>query len=671
MFRTIWGKLLLSYLIVALIGGCISIFGISSLRATNVQLKRVVSVSIPMLHAMLEIDGAATEIKNLAANFALANGETTSAEGTAAAERKSEFLAYIDRLARWQKIYRELVPLDDDNRQAILAAISKSEAEVVDLANDLIFFKETKVLGQQVLEEQEALEKTTTVLTQVIDEAVASELDSLQKENYQADQAVRHVLEINAALCFVMLVLLIVMGSYVPRSIARRLKHLEVNARKVAEGALDVKVEIGGGDEISTLSQVFNDMTVKLSAAHAAELKAAAALRTKVKELQKAKKATLELLEDVEQQKDIAERERAKDDAMLTSIGEGMIVVDQAGTIIKINVVAQEILALPEQSEGLSMYTAVSLFDEKNVQIAPEKLPAFLALNQGVVSKETFELHLEAGRKRIIAFAANPVRQRGQVIGAITIVRDVTKEREVDRMKTEFISLASHQLRTPLSAIRWYTEMLLNGDAGDLKKEQKDFAENVYSSTERMIQLVSSLLNISRIESGRIIVDPQPTNLKDLVEGVVKDLKAKLDEKGHKLIVSAHPELPLINIDPRLIRQVYLNLLSNSVKYTPKGGEISIFISRKDENIISQVTDNGYGVPKNQQSRLFEKFFRAENVAKVETDGTGLGLYLVKAIIESSGGKIWFESEEGKGTTFWFSLPVAGSIAKAGEVTID
>jgi len=368
--------------------------------------------------------------------------------------------------------------------------------------------------------------------------------------------------------------------------------------------------------------------------------------------------------------------ERQRDEATLQSMNEGLIAVDDKDRVIVINPVAINMLGLKDEDSvvGKEVHDVFELFeadDKANKPIATKDLPSHRVLTTKKPVEGVYGFMTGQKQRHLMNVEVSPVELDNEIVGVVTVMRDVTKEKEVDRMKTEFISLASHQLRTPLSAIKWFSEMLVAGDAGKLKPEQMEFAQSIAGSTERMIALVNSLLNISRIESGRIMVDPKPTDLEELVNGIVTDLKGKTEEKKQSFVISVHQDLPKINLDPRLIGQVYLNLLTNAIKYTPAGGEISVFISRKGDEIISQVADNGYGIPKEQQTRVFEKFFRAANAVKVETDGTGLGLYLIKAIVESSGGKIWFKSEEGKGTSFWFSMPTSGMKPKEGEVTLD
>ena len=291
------------------------------------------------------------------------------------------------------------------------------------------------------------------------------------------------------------------------------------------------------------------------------------------------------------------------------------------------------------------------------------------------ISKKTFSGEInnirKNGEKYISTAEIFPILDdHHRILYFVDIETDTTRDQEVDQMKSEFVSFASHQLRTPLTAMKWFAEMLLNGDAGKITTEQREFVQNMYSSTSRMIDLVKDLLDISRIESGRIIIEPKPTDLIKLVQEILVEEKVKLKNKQQQIIPVFNKKLPKVNLDPLLVRNVYLNLINNAIKYTPNKGKININISRKKNDILTQISDNGLGIPREQQSQVFQKFFRAANAVKIETEGSGLGLYLVKAIIESSGGKIWFDSIEGQGTTFWFSLPIKGVHAKKGEIRL-
>ncbi|HJX59610.1 MAG TPA: ATP-binding protein [Patescibacteria group bacterium] len=292
------------------------------------------------------------------------------------------------------------------------------------------------------------------------------------------------------------------------------------------------------------------------------------------------------------------------------------------------------------------------------------------------IDKHTFHGEVnnirKGGRPYTAEVSISPVlNDKGEIVYFVGIERDITREKDIDRMKTEFVSLASHQLRTPLTAVKWFIEMLLDGDAGTLNDEQSKYLRNVYQSNERMIELVNSLLNVSRIESGRIIVEPSPTNIASLVNEVVSKLKPTMAEKDIKLVLKIEDNIPSIDLDQKLVFNVYENLLVNSTKYSFPEGVITLAIYKEGEFLISAVEDHGVGIPTHEQERVFLKFYRGTNVVKEHSEGSGLGLYLAKAIVESSGGKIWFKSEEGKGSTFYFSLPLSGMKSKSGEVTLS
>ncbi len=290
-------------------------------------------------------------------------------------------------------------------------------------------------------------------------------------------------------------------------------------------------------------------------------------------------------------------------------------------------------------------------------------------------NKKTFEGEITNKRKdgqiyQAVTSISPILDSQGNIQFFVGIERDVTKERAVDRMKTEFVSLSSHQLRTPLTAVKWGLETVLNGDMGVLNEKQKEHLKDVADSNEQEIELVNSLLNVSRIESGRILVNPHPTNIVRLANNVVSRLKIELAKKDISLVMNVEGNPPELMLDTKLIENVYQNIIDNSVNYSPAGSKIILSISVKDGEIVSSIADEGIGVPENEKVEIFKKFYRSSNAKQIRPDGSGLGLYIAKSIVESSGGKIWLESSVGHGTTFFFTLPLTGMKAKEGEVTL-
>lgn len=248
----------------------------------------------------------------------------------------------------------------------------------------------------------------------------------------------------------------------------------------------------------------------------------------------------------------------------------------------------------------------------------------------------------------------------GEIKFFVGMERDITEQKKLEEARINFVSVASHQLRTPITAIKWIVELLMGGNMGTLNKEQADLMGDLSSSVSRMIKLINGLLNIARIESQNLIVAPEPVNLKMIYDDVLKELESAAETKSQKFIFTDESGLDSFITDRHLFFEVLKNLLSNSIKYTPEGGIIETRFTVRDSGLVCSVKDNGIGIPKNQQDRIFEKFFRADNAVEKTTDGTGLGMYIVKSLVGLLEGRIWFESEENKGTTMHVYLPLGG-----------
>lgn len=229
---------------------------------------------------------------------------------------------------------------------------------------------------------------------------------------------------------------------------------------------------------------------------------------------------------------------------------------------------------------------------------------------------------------------------------------------ELDKTKTEFISLASHQLRTPVSTVNWYAETLLSGDLGHLDEVQKKYLEKIYKNNRRMGRLVNALLDTSRMELDTFNPSYQWTDLDKLIKSILDEYDLRVKTKKLLVLTDFAEETKNIYTEPTLLKTIIENLISNSIKYTKPGGKITIEISKDKDTFLVKISDTGYGIPEEEQSRIFTKLFRASNIKDLDTDGTGLGLYIVKAMVGRMGGRIWFVSKEHEGSIFYVSLPI-------------
>lgn len=268
------------------------------------------------------------------------------------------------------------------------------------------------------------------------------------------------------------------------------------------------------------------------------------------------------------------------------------------------------------------------------------------------------------------------IAQRSYRNASLRIAKEIhtalqIKNQEVIDLKDEMLSIMSHQLKTPVSAIQWQNEILLDGTLGKLTQKQRTTIEAISAQTNHLKEMIDSLLNIARLESGRVAIQPEEISVRALVDVAMADVATAIGAKHQEVEISIHEDTPTVQVDPSLVHHIFMNLLTNASKYSQEQSTIHIRALLDGDAIRVEIEDEGYGIPKAEQAHLFDKYFRATNATKKIKDGTGLGLYLCKMIVTLAGGDIGFTSVEKKGTTFWFTLPLTGMKAQHGEVTLS
>jgi len=419
------------------------------------------------------------------------------------------------------------------------------------------------------------------------------------------------------------------------------------------------------------------------------------ALTSILEDIEDSRRALMNMLEDVEEERKKVEEEKNKTATIIKNLTDGLLVFDKGNKLSLVN----------SQAEIFFQIKTEEVMGKSLSQLA--LLPKFLPLAE-LLLKETegiFRIELQLKENLILEISTIPLATEKEKLGNLVVLHDITREKAIERMKTEFVSLTAHQLRTPLSAIKWTLRILLDGDLGEITSEQKDFLEKTYQSNERMISLINDLLNVTRIEEGRYLSKLTLVNIEEVINLMVNSYKDEIKRRKIKFEFKKPKEkMPQVMIDAEKVGLVVQNLLDNAIHYTQPGGEITISLNTRasakggderssstirasakggderssstiraqqrvrEEDLSSfargakdiefSIKDNGTGIPKEQQERIFTKFFRGTNAIKIKADGSGLGLFIAKNIIEAHNGKIWFESEEGKGTTFYFNIPI-------------
>ncbi len=352
--------------------------------------------------------------------------------------------------------------------------------------------------------------------------------------------------------------------------------------------------------------------------------------------------------------------EAAKNQAILEGIADGVMVSDANGRVILFNAAAEHILSISRaqalgrfQDDILGLYGSAARDWLEQVDVWRQDPKAH--------STDKFLAHrLEAGRKVVSVHLSPVITPRHEFLGVVSVFRDITAEVEADRAKSEFVSTVSHELRTPMTSIVGYVDLVVGGATGPLTDIQTNFLKKVKTNADRLTALVNDLLDISRIETGRIELQRVPVSIGSIIEQVMDLLRPKVAEKEQNLYAVIPPELPKVYGDPARLTQILTNLMGNAYKYTPAGGKVGVYAYVHDAMVHVAVVDTGIGIAPENQRKIFERFYRVENDPAVyEVSGTGLGLAISLSLIQMHGGNISLESKLGEGSIFTFSIPLA------------
>ncbi len=466
-------------------------------------------------------------------------------------------------------------------------------------------------------------------------ESIKHDIKILSKDVLQSSRDIRETFQSMIFYVFITALFLIIYISIkLFAGIKESLDSLIFGIKQVKGGNKNYVVRIKGDDEFVEVAEYFNEMT---------------------KNLNESDKKYKEFIKELEYKKN-------KLQVILRSIEDAVIFCDRNKKIVLFNKSAEKMTGFSEnEAVGKNHEEILKIVTEKRDKSSIDYFKKTIKTNKVSKLKNGYYVVGKKGEKTPIAQTISPVLDfKGKIIGCVNVLHDITKDKEVMKAKTEFISTASHQLRTPASTIKLLIDAILKGYSGKITKKQKEYINNLKNASDRLITLVNDLLNVSRIESDKLSINIEKVDPRSFIKEIINETKfLDMVQNCSIRLKRSETALPPVFIDKILIRQAFRNILDNAVHYSQNGKLCKIIVALKSDpkGILISISDNGIGIDKKDQSKVFTRFFRSEKAVRVFADGTGLGLYVAKGILERLGGKIWFESEPGKGTTFYVLLP--------------
>jgi len=404
--------------------------------------------------------------------------------------------------------------------------------------------------------------------------------------------------------------------------------------KKIEEGDLSFRIVLNSQDEFGTIAQFLNTATAK------------------VEVIQKS------IEQKVEQRTEQLMQEQARFKASVDSLSLGFIMTDDQDKVVTFNPAVEKIRG-PDNRE-LTIHQLAQEFRES--------LDLHQLLHKSRYEKKIININEASYKDKAVRLLIAPIlihAEKGvvgeEVIGSVVLLEDKTEEKQLEKMKLDFVAMAAHELRTPITAIKGYLFVFIRDYKTILNTEQTNILDKISIATTRLILLVENLLNVAMIEKGTLRIKPEVVDWTEYIRGIISEMSDKAKQKQLNLIFTVPKvNLPKVLVDKTRIGEALTNLLFNAVTYTPAKGRITVWAEIKGREVITHVVDTGIGIPKEALPKLFTKFFRVSGSLEVGIKGTGLGLYIAKSIVEAHRGRIWAESEVGKGSIFSFSLPTSG-----------